>query len=111
MIQLAGRTYMPQLLRAGAEFYEYQRGFIHSKMMTMDGNITSIGSANFDFRGMYFDFEVIALILSEDVAATASRQFDEDIKDCRQVELSEFQEMSLGARFKESVARLASPLY
>ena len=111
VIQLAGRTYMPQLLKAGAEFYEYQRGFIHSKMMTVDGNITSIGSANFDFRGMYFDFEVIALILCESVATTASRQFDEDLKDCRQVELSELQEVSLGGRFKESLARLASPLY
>ena len=80
-------------------------------MMTLDGNITSIGSANFDFRGMYLDFEVIAVILSEDVAVTASRRFDEDLKDCRQVELPEFHEAPLGEKFKESVARLASPLY
>ena len=38
------------LLDSGVNVYTYQNGFIHSKILMIDDEVSSIGSANMDFR-------------------------------------------------------------
>lgn len=53
----ASRSYYAELLLAGVQIREYVGGLLHSKTLTLDGDITLIGSANMDRRSFELNFE------------------------------------------------------
>ncbi len=57
IVYMVTETYANELFSAGVQIYRYRPGFIHSKMMVVDGLYALIGSANFDFRSLYLHFE------------------------------------------------------
>jgi len=69
-VKAASQSYYEDLLRAGVKIYEYQPGLLHAKTMTVDGEITLIGSANMDRRS--FDLNYENNILLCDAAMTAA---------------------------------------
>ena len=42
---------------AGVKIYEYQGGLLHTKSLTLDGEVTLIGSANMDRRSFELNYE------------------------------------------------------
>ena len=106
----ASKTYLGDLLSAGVKVYLYKDGFLHSKTIVCDDYLSSVGSANFDFRSFFYNFEVSAFIYDKHVAQELRSLFLEDIKHCRQLTLSEYRERPFKQRLLESCARLFSPL-
>ena len=53
----ASRSYYAELLQAGVDIREYVGGLLHSKTLTLDGEIMLIGSANMDRRSFDLNFE------------------------------------------------------
>ncbi len=103
-------SYMGELMEAGVRCYEYRKGFIHAKVMTIDGMITSVGTANMDIRSFSLNFEVNALIYDENVTAEFEKQFNIDFNDCDEIIPEEYQNRGRIAKAKEAFARLISPL-
>jgi len=66
----ASRSYYGELLDAGVNLYEYVGGLLHAKSMTVDGEVTLIGSANMDRRS--FDLNYENNILFSDAELTAA---------------------------------------
>lgn len=62
------RSYYEELLASGVKIYEYSPGLLHTKSMTVDGEIALIGSANMDRRS--FDLNYENSILLHDKTAT-----------------------------------------
>ncbi len=58
-----------ELLRAGVKIYQYTPGFIHSKCILTDDNLTSIGSINMDNRSFYHHFECGVLVYDSSIIA------------------------------------------
>ena len=58
----ASRSYYEALLQAGVNICEYVGGLLHSKTLTLDGDITLVGSANMDRRSFDLNFENNLLI-------------------------------------------------
>jgi cardiolipin synthase len=77
IVGAASRSYYSDLLAAGVKIYEYLGGLLHTKSLTLDGDITLIGSANLDRRS--FDLNYENNILFYDPALTSAvrrRQLD-----------------------------------
>ncbi len=53
----ASRSYYAGLLAAGVHVHEYVGGLLHTKSLTIDGDVTLIGSANMDRRSFDLNFE------------------------------------------------------
>jgi cardiolipin synthase len=66
----ASRSYYADLLTAGVKIYEYVGGLLHTKSLTLDGEVTLIGSANMDRRSFELNYE--NNILFYDTALTAA---------------------------------------
>src|SRR6476660_8810126 len=64
------------LLTAGVKIYEYEGGLLHTKSLTLDGEVTLIGSANMDRRS--FDLNYENNILFYDPALTAEMRRRQD---------------------------------
>ena len=70
VVAAASRSYYRDLLDAGVRIFEYVGGLLHSKSLTMDGEVTLIGSANMDRRSFELNYE--NNILFHDAALTAA---------------------------------------
>ncbi len=106
----ASSSYFYELLQAGVKIYLYQRGFLHSKIMVCDNLVASVGSANLDFRSLYTNFEINALLYSPEDILVLRAQFFQDLRHAREVTLDEWSKMPPWVRFRNSFARLFSPL-
>ncbi|WP_188580085.1 cardiolipin synthase [Azorhizobium oxalatiphilum] len=70
IVAAASRSYYRDLLEAGVEIREYAGGLLHAKTLTLDGDVTLIGSANIDRRS--FELNAENNILLYDTAFTAT---------------------------------------
>lgn len=77
IVAAASRSYYEELLGAGVAIHEYVGGLLHAKTLTMDGEVTLIGSANIDRRSFDLNFENNILIADPGVtSAVRARQED-----------------------------------
>lgn len=68
IIRYFSRHRYHELLQAGVHIYEYQKAMMHSKVMVVDGQFSSIGSANFDARSLYINDESNLNVMGKDFA-------------------------------------------
>ena len=57
VVGAASRSYYAALLGAGVEIFEYHPGLLHAKTLTIDGDLTLVGSANLDRRSFDLNYE------------------------------------------------------
>jgi cardiolipin synthase len=103
-------SYLEELLETGVKIFLYQPGFMHSKMMVVDGVFSTVGTANLDSRSLETNFEVNAMIYDEGIAAEIEKHFLDDLNQSREVLLDEWKKRSRISKAKESFARLLSPM-
>ena len=72
-------TYIP-MIEAGVRIFTFQPSMMHAKILTVDGRLAAVGSANFNQRSMSKDDELAMLVMDPGVLATLDRQFDEDLE-------------------------------
>ena len=92
------------LMKAGVRVYRYNHGFIHEKMMLMDDNVVSIGSANLDIRSITLNFETNVLLYSHTLCDQALRQFTGDLEDCTEYTCEEYESSSFIERIRMRVS-------
>src|ERR1700722_16657336 len=78
-VAAASRSYYDELLTAGVKIYEYVGGLLHSKLLTLDGEITLIGSANMDRRSFELNYENNILFYDSALTSTVRARQDEYI--------------------------------
>ena len=99
-----------ELLEYGVKVYTYQNGFIHSKMLMIDDEVSSVGSSNMDYRSFVLNFEVNAFVYDEQLAKKLKEAYKEDIKKSKQLTLEKYKKRPLSIKFKEDIAKLLSPI-
>ncbi|HAY82184.1 MAG TPA: cardiolipin synthase [Planctomycetaceae bacterium] len=57
VVAAASRSYYETLLQAGVIIHEFQGGLLHAKTLTLDGEVTLLGSANMDRRSFDLNYE------------------------------------------------------
>ena len=108
-IYWANLSYAGDLLNYGIKIYHYDKNaFIHSKTVVIDDQVCSIGTANMDTRSFQLNFEVNALIYSEEIAKTQHDQFEKDILLSEKLTLEEYLNRSTSVKFKEGFSKLFS---
>ncbi|MFL0584143.1 cardiolipin synthase [Solibacillus silvestris] len=103
-------SYVGPLVEAGAKVYHYEKGFIHAKMIVVDDEIASVGTANIDVRSFSLNFEVNALLYDRLLAHRLAEIFESDILDCSELTFELYKNRSNFIKFKESISRLLSPI-
>jgi cardiolipin synthase len=102
--------YCGLLLRAGVRVFIYDKGFLHAKTLCVDGEVCSVGSANFDNRSFRLNFETNAVIYDEDETFKLESIFEQDIADSIELTRALYAKRSLRIKFKEGISKLLSDL-
>ncbi|WP_010304888.1 cardiolipin synthase [Kurthia senegalensis] len=103
-------SFAGECMLEGAKVYHYAKGFLHGKVMIIDDQIASVGTANIDNRSFELNFEVNGLIYDTKIATELADVFMEDMKQCTEMTKETHQQRSLWLRFKESISRLLAPI-
>lgn len=97
-----------ELLKAGANVYEYQPGMIHAKLMTVDEMWSVAGSTNFDHRSFALNDEVNLAVLDRDLAARLNRDFTGDAARSVRLTIEKLRQRSLSMRIVDRMGWLVS---
>ena len=88
----------------------YEKGYLHAKTISIDSESCSIGSANIDIRSFSINYELNAVLYSEQVARELESDFKHDLAYCAEFDAAAYRKRRTASRFRDSVARILSPL-
>lgn len=106
----AANTFKAEAAAAGVEVLLYEGGYLHAKTVTIDGEVASIGSGNWDIRSFSINYELNALVYDSRLAHALEAAFDADRINCRAFDLDAYRTYPRLRRLRDSAARLISPL-
>ncbi|MDE6045801.1 MAG: cardiolipin synthase, partial [Alistipes sp.] len=109
-VDLAVHSYLDDMMRAGVKIAFYTPGFLHSKLLIIDDDLTVIGSANMDFRSFEHNFEISAFVFDRDFNARMTAIYEEDLRRCRRLTPEAWFGRPRRRRWAESFMRIFSPL-
>ena len=109
LVDLAARSYVPELLDAGVRVFEYLPRFIHAKTIVVDEEVALVGSANLDNRSFRLNFEVAMLLYGAGPNALLATAFERDAAQARELTRTEFARAKFFTRLGQAGARLLSP--
>lgn len=110
LLRPANRSYYGECLDAGVRIYLYDKVFIHSKTFVCDDYLSSVGTANLDFRSFNINYEVNTYIYSESAAVANKGIFLHDTASCQELSRWEWNTRPWISRPLERLMRLFSPL-
>ncbi|ERI91690.1 putative cardiolipin synthetase [Clostridiales bacterium oral taxon 876 str. F0540] len=111
LVYYASRTYLAELIKCGARIYFYSNdSFIHSKVMTIDGKIATVGTANMDIRSYELNYEINAVIYDDNKTSELDKQFFEDLKRSKELFVEDFEATPKLNKALEATARVFSSL-
>ena len=106
----AASSYFEDLLKSGVRIFQYQTGFMHAKILSIDGRICTIGTANFDIRSLSLNYEVNAVFYNEKLTKETDEQILKDLENSKEVTLADFNKISSMVRLRNSFMRLFSSI-
>lgn len=109
-VAATSRSYYQELLTAGVQIFEFQPGLLHTKSLTVDDDITLIGSANMDRRSFDLNYENNILLQDREVTDTMRARQNHYISQSRQVTLDEVDQWRVGRRLWNNAVAIVGPV-
>ncbi len=106
----ASNTFIVDVMNAGVRVFLYEKGYLHAKTISIDSEVCSIGSANIDIRSFSINYELNAVLYSGELATQLEEAFKQDLAHCSEFDPGKYKRSNVAVRFRDSVARLLSPL-
>jgi cardiolipin synthase len=109
-VRRASRALWGDLLEAGVEMHEYQPTMYHCKMMIVDGQLTSVGSTNFDPRSFHLNDEANLNVYDRSFAERMTQVFEADLQHCKRITLEDWQRRPAAEKAQERLMALLAPV-
>ncbi len=104
------RGYFSLLLDAGVEILRYSDHMVHAKTMTIDGEWSTIGTANIDRLSLTGNYEINLEVLDDGLAAGMSRIFARDAEQSTPIDPQQWGSRPTIARVYERILQVWRPL-
>lgn len=109
LVDFAMSAQFDQVLKHGCRIWRVEGTFNHSKLLTIDGHWSYVGSSNLDPRSLRLNFEVDLEVLDNAFAETIERRIEDAIARSREVTLGDISNRPFLLRLLEKLVWLASP--
>ncbi|TWT35846.1 Cardiolipin synthase [Posidoniimonas corsicana] len=110
IVACASRSYYEELLSAGVKLFEFNGGLLHAKTLTVDGEVTLIGSANMDRRSFELNYENNILFYDPQLTGQLIERQEQYRANSRQVTLSEVEGWSMPRRLANNALAMVAPI-
>jgi cardiolipin synthase len=106
---LAAFAYFDEVRHSGVRIFRYGDGFMHQKVLLIDGDFAGVGTANLDNRSFRLNFETMAVIHDERFARDVETMLKSDLEKSREVD-EMLPERGIPLRVGALLARLLAPV-
>jgi cardiolipin synthase len=110
VVAAASRSYYADLLRAGVKIFEYTKGLLHTKSLTVDSSVTLIGSANMDRRSFDLNYENNILFRDPDLTSSVRERQKTYLADSQPVHLEDVENWPMSRRLWNNAVAMVGPL-
>ncbi|WP_131105388.1 phospholipase D-like domain-containing protein [Ornithinimicrobium sufpigmenti] len=107
LADLVAQAYFDDLLEGGVRLFHYRDVMVHAKTMTVDGQWSTIGTANIDRLSLQGNYEINLEIIDPDQASLMEQIFVTDLENCDEVTLEQWRQR---AWYRKGVERFLRPL-
>ncbi|WP_434991980.1 phospholipase D-like domain-containing protein [Arthrobacter sp. Ld5] len=97
------RGFYSSLINAGVRILLYQNSMIHAKTATVDGEWSTVGTANIDRLSLTGNYEINLEIFDRDLATTMEKIFAVDSSNSRELTREEWESRHVVARASEII--------
>jgi cardiolipin synthase A/B len=109
-VSAASRSYYRELLEAGVRIHEYVGGLLHAKSMTIDGEVSLIGSANMDRRSFELNYENNILFYDPGLTAEIRQRQHVYLAQSNPITLERVEQWSLARQFWNNGIAILAPV-
>lgn len=110
IVYLAAFAFLPEAIRAGIKVYRYGNGFLHQKVVLIDDECASVGTANLDNRSMRLNFEITVLVADRAFTGQVAEMLERDFALSQPATAADYLDRSLAFRIAVRTARLLDPI-
>lgn len=110
VVAATSHSYYWQLLEAGVIIYEYKPGLLHAKTLTVDGEISLIGSTNLDLRSFDLNYENNVVFSDRRLTADIVARQQQYIADSDEVTLEQVEDWPLYYRIWNNIIATMGPV-
>ena len=100
-VRLASKAGWGDLLLAGVEIHEYQPTMLHTKLLIVDRELTSVGSTNFDIRSFRLNDEASLNVYDHGFAERMTTVFETDLAKSKRYTYETWQQRPWKEKFFE----------
>jgi cardiolipin synthase len=110
VVAAASRSYYLELLKAGVKIREYVGGLLHAKTLTVDDQITLIGSANMDRRSFDLNFENNILAYGPGLAVSIRQRQQDYLSTSNEITLQSVEQWPLRRQLWNNTIAMLGPV-
>lgn len=107
---IAGRSYFQDLMEVGVRIHRHPHGILHAKSITVDDDVSLVGTANFDRRSFFLNYELVLVLYSEDLTRRLRRMQERYLREAHRVDSERWRERPRRTRLLEDLVKLLSPV-
>jgi cardiolipin synthase len=101
----AARSHYAELLEGGVRIHEWNKALLHAKTAVIDGDWSSIGSTNLDWRSFVHNYEADLVVHDAAFGAQMERLFRADLAASVEQKKDQWRKRGATERVKEWIAR------
>ena len=107
---LAAFHFVELLADSNVQFYQYDRGFLHQKVMLVDDDIASVGTHNFGNRSFRLNFEIAAVVYDENFAREVQAMLETDCANATRIDPASLADRPWHWQLGVKLSRLLAPI-
>jgi cardiolipin synthase len=110
LVRWASQAFKNELMQSGVFIAKFSGGLLHTKSVTIDGNVSLFGSLNMDPRSFRLNFEITLAVYDSQFTSNL-RQLQQSYLDQSEIiDATQWSKRPFLTTFGERVARLMGPL-
>jgi len=110
LVQLSAWSYLEDMEKVGIKAFRYTKGFMHHKIVVVDDEYCTVGTANFDNRSFRLNFEITMAFADADFTRQVAAMLEDDFADSRPMRGDELSNRSFWYRFAVRASILTAPI-
>ncbi len=104
------RSFYEELLNSGVKIFEYSPGFVHAKSIVSDDKFCFIGSVNFDFRSLIWNYECGVFMYNTECVYKLKEDFIKTMEISVEIDYEKWKTQSFSKKMWRAFLRIVSPL-
>ncbi len=110
LVYLASYSYLYQMSLPNIQFFRYEHGFMHQKVILVDDDLALVGTANIDNRSFYLNFEIGILVHDTAFARNVEEMLEADFLKCRESGIKDYENKSWFFKLGVRLSHLFAPI-